>query len=49
MPKKGTATNLAEASSFIYEQLDNSKQVNVIYIDFREAFDSIEHSITVQY
>lgn len=45
MPKRSTVTNLACFSQFVSEVLDSQGQVDVIFTDFRKAFDRIDHYI----
>lgn len=40
-----TLTNLVLYSDYILKVLRHYKQVDSIYLDFQEAFDSVDHSI----
>lgn len=42
---RSTVTNLACFTQFVAETLDSRGQVDVIYTDFRKAFDQIDHYI----
>ena len=44
---KSTVTNLAIVSHFIAQALDESGQIDVVYIDFVKAFDKVPYSILV--
>lgn len=44
MKGKGTTTNLAEITQFIYNNITES-QVDVIYFDFSKAFDQTRHDL----
>lgn len=41
--QKSTASNLLEATQFYHEFTKGRKQIDVIYIDFSKAFDTISH------
>ncbi|XP_043468329.1 uncharacterized protein LOC122502374 [Leptopilina heterotoma] len=43
--KRSTTTNLAIITHFITKSLQLGYQVDVIYLDFAKAFDSIDHTI----
>ncbi|XP_076678211.1 uncharacterized protein LOC143374166 [Andrena cerasifolii] len=45
MPKRSTVTNLCAFTQFVAKSLEDSIQVDVVYLDFHEAFDSIDHGI----
>ena len=47
LPKRSTTTNLAIKSEFISTALDKGTQVDVIYTDFRKAFDTIDIGIII--
>ena len=47
MPKRSTATNLAILIEFVANALDQRGHVDVIYTDFRKAFDSINIEIVL--
>ena len=44
----GTYDALEEFSSFIYKNLDERKKVLAIFLDFKNAFDSVPHTILLQ-
>ncbi len=44
MKNKSCLTQLLSAFSIIHEAFDNKKQVDMIFLDFRKAFDSVPHS-----
>ncbi len=43
MKNKSCLTQLLSAFSIIYQAIDDKKQVDMIYLDFRKAFDSVPH------
>lgn len=43
--KRSTVTNLLVYTSYLFESLDNNKQTDSIYTDFRKAFDRVDHKI----
>lgn len=45
IPGRSTTTNLFVVTQFIYDHLDNSSQVDVIYTDFSRAFDRLNHNL----
>lgn len=45
MPKRSTVTILCAFTRYVANSLEDSIQVDVMYLDFRRAFDSIDHSI----
>lgn len=45
MAKRSTVTNLVAITQYLSNNLDNNKQVDVIYTDMAKAFDRIDHSI----
>uniref|UniRef100_A0A1Y1KXC2 Reverse transcriptase domain-containing protein n=1 Tax=Photinus pyralis TaxID=7054 RepID=A0A1Y1KXC2_PHOPY len=47
MAHRSTTTNLACLSHVIAETIDKRGQVDVIYTDFKKAFDSIPHDIII--
>ncbi len=44
MKNKSCVTQLLSAFSIIYEAVDNKKQVGMVYLDFKKAFDSVSHN-----
>lgn len=44
-----SVANLSILSQFISEVVDELGQLNVIYTDFREAFDKIDHVTLISY
>ena len=44
---KGVLTNLTEFWSRVGVQIDNGKQMDVIFIDFSQAFDLINHQLMI--
>jgi len=42
-PKLGTENALYNATSFIYNALDNSKKATGIFLDLAKAFDTVDH------
>ena len=44
-PGRSTSTNLALFSDYLFSNLDQRRQVDVIYTDFAKAFDKVDHSI----
>ncbi|KAI8426712.1 hypothetical protein MSG28_014418 [Choristoneura fumiferana] len=45
---RSTATALAEFTDYINECLDSRKQVVTVFIDFKKAFDTLEHEQLIQ-
>lgn len=43
--RKSTVTNLVCFTNFVSHAIESGKQVDVIYTDFRKAFDSVQHDI----
>ena len=41
---KSCLTQLLSAFSIIHEAVDNKKQLDMVYLDFRKAFDSVSHN-----
>ena len=48
LPGKSTTTNLITNTQFICEQLDANSQVDVVYIDFSSAFDTVDDGILLR-
>ncbi len=44
MKNKSCVTQLLSAFSIIYEAVDNKKQVDMVYLDFKKAFNSVSHN-----
>lgn len=47
MQNRSTVTNLMTITQFLCENLDSSKQVDVIYTDISKAFDKVDHEILI--
>lgn len=45
MPKRSTCIQLIETYNKIGKAMDLGKQVDVIYLDFSKAFDSVDHKL----
>ena len=45
--KRSTVTNLLCKPQYLSECLDRGGQVDVVYLDFSKAFDSLNHSILI--
>lgn len=45
MPGRSTTTNLFVITQFISDHLDKMSQVDVIYTDFSQAFDRLDHKL----
>lgn len=43
IPGRSTTTNLVEFTSYIVKSIEQHRQVDAVYTDFRKAFDSISH------
>ena len=44
---RGTTTNLTSFIEMLSRSIDNNKQTDAIYTDFRKAFDTVSHSILI--
>ncbi len=44
-PKRSTLTNLLVAEEFIIKWLDEGSAVDLIYLDFSKAFNSVNHRL----
>lgn len=40
---RSTVTNLLETTTFVANALENRSQVDIVYLDFEKAFDSVNH------
>jgi Reverse transcriptase (RNA-dependent DNA polymerase) len=47
-PARSTTTNLLSLSNFITKSMDSNVQVDVVYTDFKKAFDKVDHSILIR-
>lgn len=45
---RSTITNLIKTSTCIAEALERKSQIDIIYLDFKKAFDSVDHSILMR-
>lgn len=45
---RSTATALEQFSDYMYEQLNEKNHVVAIFIDFKKAFDTLEHDVLMQ-
>lgn len=45
---RSTVTNLIETTTYIAEALERRSQIDVIYLDFEKAFDSVNHLILLE-
>jgi hypothetical protein len=43
MQKRSTVSNLACFSNFVTDHMDKGIQVDVVYTDFKKAFDRVDH------
>lgn len=43
--KRPTTTNLVEFSEFLANNIDNNKQMDVVYPDLAKAFDSVDYTL----
>jgi len=41
MPKRSTTANITDFSTFVLEAFELQQQVDVIYVDFAKAFNTI--------
>lgn len=46
--KRSTLTNLVTYSTFLFECMDNRKQVDSVYTDFCKAFDKVDHGMLLR-
>jgi hypothetical protein len=47
MRNRSTNTQLVDFYDQVFQNIDNSKQVDIIYLDFSKAFDCIPHSLLI--
>ena len=47
MSNRSTITNLAIYTNYIYSCFENKSQVDSIYLDFKKAFDLVDHDILI--
>lgn len=45
MKGRSTTTNLIHTTQFIRENIDNGRQVDVLYLDYSKAFDRVDHGL----
>ena len=45
---RGTTQAIINHCNYIYEMIDDNKVVFSMYLDFRKAFDSVDHSILLE-
>lgn len=48
MKNRSTVTNLLETTSFIADSLQSCAQVDIVYLDFEKAFDSVNHFLLLK-
>lgn len=48
MPQRGVQSNLMNTTEYITDNINNKLQVDVIYLDMKKAFDTINHEILAQ-
>jgi hypothetical protein len=44
LPGHSTITQLVEVSHLIYQELDDLKEVSILFVDISKAFDRVWHS-----
>ena len=45
MKGRSTVTNLVEFSNFVFDEMENGRQVDCVYTDFSKAFDCVNHGL----
>ena len=45
LPHRSTVTNLATLTEHITSEINNGSQVDVVYTDFKKAFDTVNHDL----
>ena len=45
LPGRSTIRQLLEAMDYWTEALDNGSDIDIVYLDFQKAFDSVPHQI----
>lgn len=45
LPRRSTVSNLLEYSAWLANNLEQKKQIDMIYLDFSKAFDTVSHSL----
>lgn len=45
LPKRSVSTNLVTLVNLLSKEIDNKKQVDVIYLDFQKAFDRVDNDV----
>jgi hypothetical protein len=48
LPKRSVTTNLVSLVSFMSKELDDKKQVDIIYLDFQKAFDRVDNDVLLR-
>jgi hypothetical protein len=46
--RRSTTTNMMIYTSYLFEGIDNNKQIDSVYTDFRKAFDRVDHRILLE-
>lgn len=45
---RSTVTNLIETTTFIADALERKNRIDIVYLDFEKAFDSVDHLILLR-